>query len=70
MAFTHNGIRCTVYPTPGAPGRWSVRADGGPGPLVTRRPTIAKATSDAKALMDGDSSRVTGFDMLAHLLTL
>jgi hypothetical protein len=68
MRFTHNGVTCTVRPTPNAPGFWNVYADGTL--LVTRRPTTAKAAADAKAVLDGDESRLTGFDKLNLLLTL
>lgn len=70
MTFTHKGVRCDVYPTPSAPGYWNVRAEGHRGPVVTRRATADKAMADAKAVLDGDESRVTGLDTLARLLTL
>jgi hypothetical protein len=65
VGFTHNDFHCTAYK---AAKGWKVLANGQV--LVTRRPDRETAIRDAKAILDGDESTVTGWDTLARLLAL
>ncbi|MFF5655258.1 hypothetical protein [[Kitasatospora] papulosa] len=66
--FEYNGRTVYVYPQPGAPSKWRVTANGKV--LAAMCATRDEAVRRAIRVLDGDTTALTGWALLARALTL